>query len=209
MTRARILLADDHLLTLEGIRAILEPHHEIVGAVADGRAAVDEAVRLRPDLAVLDITMPLLNGIDAARQIRKRLPGTKILFVTMHVNPAYLEAAMATGAAGYVLKSAAREELLKAVAVVLAGRRYITPSLALDSADIAPSSASPSSNRRLSNRQREILQLVAEGKAAKEIAHILQISVKTVAFHRDNIKRKLGIRTVAELTRYALEQGLV
>lgn len=209
MIRARILLADDHLLTLEGIRAILEPHHEIIGAVADGRAAVDAAIRLRPDLVVLDITMPLLNGIDAARQIRKRMPGEKILFVTMHVNPAYLEAAMAAGAAGYVLKSAAREELLKAVEVVLAGRRYITPSVTLDSADVAPSSASPSTTRRLSSRQREILQLVAEGKAAKEIAHILQISVKTVAFHRDNIKQKLGIRTVAELTRYAVDQGLV
>ena len=205
MKRARILLADDHLLTLEGVRAILESQHEITGAVADGRAAVDEATRLHPDLVVLDITMPLLNGIDAAREIRKQVPGAKILFVTMHVKPAYLEAALAAGASGYVVKSAAREELLKAVASVLAGRRYVTPGLALDSMD----NASLFPGRRLSARQREILQLVAEGKAAKEIAHILKISVKTVAFHRDSIKQKLGIRTIAELTRYALEQGLV
>lgn len=209
MKRARILLADDHLLTLEGIRAILEPHHEIVAAVADGHAAVEAAFRLRPDLVVLDITMPLLNGIDAACQIRRRLPAIRILFVTMHVNPAYLEAALSTGATGYVLKSAAREELLHAVADALAGRRYITPSLASDTPDLAPSPNGSAANRRLSNRQREILQLVAEGKATKEIAHILNISVKTVAFHRDNIKQKLGIRTVAELTRYAVEQGLV
>jgi DNA-binding NarL/FixJ family response regulator len=129
MKRARILLADDHALTLEGIRAVLEPHHEIVGMVKDGRALLDAALRLEPDLIVLDITMPLLNGIDAAVQIKKNLPGLKLLFLTMHVNPAYLEAALNAGGTGYVLKSGAREELLEAMNSVLNGRIYVTPSL--------------------------------------------------------------------------------
>ena len=127
MKRARIILADDHTLTLEGIRAVIEPHHEIVGMVLDGRALVDAALRLNPDLIVLDITMPLLNGIDAAVQIKKSLPGVKLLFVTMHVNPAYLEAALSAGGNGYVLKSAAREELLEAIQSVMDGRIYVTP----------------------------------------------------------------------------------
>jgi DNA-binding NarL/FixJ family response regulator len=132
MKRARILLADDHTLTLEGIRAVLEPHHEIVGMVTDGRALLDAALRLKPDLVVLDITMPLLNGIDAAVQIKKSLPTLKLLFVTMHSNPAYLEAALNAGGSGYVLKSAAREELLDAINSVLNGRIYVTPSLSTE-----------------------------------------------------------------------------
>ncbi len=129
MKRTRILLADDHPLTLAGIRAVLEPHFECVGAVSDGRALVEEALRLKPDLIVLDITMPLLNGIDAAIQIGKSLPGVKLLFITMHVDPAYLEAALGAGGTGYVLKSALGEELLDAVRSVLDGRIYASPSL--------------------------------------------------------------------------------
>lgn len=209
MIRARILLADDHTLTLEGIRAVLEPHHEIAGAVADGRALVDAALRLKPDLIILDITMPLLNGIDAAVQIRKSLPEVKLLFVTMHVNPAYLEAALQAGALGYVLKSAAAEELLNAVQTVLNGRIYITPSLSNENLERFRDPSLAAASLRLSAREREILQLIAEGKAAKEIAHVLQISVKTVGFHRENIKRKLGIRTTAELTKHAIEERLI
>ena len=117
------------MLTLEGISAVLEPHHEIVGMVTDGRALVDSALRLEPDLVVLDITMPLLNGIDSAVQIKKRLPAVKLLFVTMHHNPAYLEAALNAGAIGYVLKSSVREELLDAIQTVLDGRVHVTPGL--------------------------------------------------------------------------------
>jgi len=209
MKRARILLADDHTLTLEGIRAVLEPHHEIVGMVTDGRALLDAALRLKPDLVVLDITMPLLNGIDAAVQIKKSLPGVKLLFVTMHVNPAYLEAALNAGGTGYVLKSAAREELLDAIQSVLDGRIYVTPSLSSEHLERFSDPASAAAALRLSTREREVLQLIAEGRAAKEIAHVLSISIKTVAFHRENIKRKLGLGTTAELTKHAIEQGLV
>jgi DNA-binding NarL/FixJ family response regulator len=209
MKRARILLADDHVLTLEGIRAVLEPHHEIVGMVTDGRAMVDAALRLKPDLVVLDITMPLLNGIDAAVQIKKSLPGVKLLFVTMHVNPAYLEAALNAGGTGYVLKSAAREELLDAIKSVLNGRIYVTPSLSSEHLERFTDPSRAAATLRLTTREREILQLIAEGRAGKEIAFLLSISIKTVAFHRENIKRKLGLGTTAELTKHAIEQGLI
>jgi DNA-binding NarL/FixJ family response regulator len=209
MKRARILLADDHTLTLEGIRTVLEPHHEIVGMVTDGRALLDAAERLRPDLVVLDIAMPLLNGIDAAAHLRKDLPEVKLLFVTMHVNPAYLEAALSAGATGYVLKSAASEELLLAIESVLNGRIYVTPSISSEHLERFKDPARAAATLRLSMREREVLQLIAEGRATKEIASLLAISAKTVEFHRENIKRKLGVHTTADLTRHAIEQGLV
>ena len=209
MKRARILLADDHSLTLEGIRTVLEPHHEIVGTAADGRALLEAALRLKPELIVLDITMPLLNGIDAAVQIKKSLPETKLLFVTMHVNPAYLEAALDAGGTGYVLKSAARRELLEAVDSVLKGRIYITPSLSGQDLERFRDPTQAAAALRLSTREREVLQLIAEGHAAKEIAHVLSISIRTVAFHRENIKRKLGLRSTSELTKHAIEQRLI
>lgn len=202
-------MADDHPLMLEGLRAFLEPHIQSVGTVTDGRALVEAALRLKPELIILDITMPLLNGIDAAVQIKKNLPEVKLLFITMHVNPAYLEAALNVGATGYVLKSAAREELLEAIQSVLNGRIYITPSLSSEHLERFRDPFRAAATLRLSTREREILQLIAEGRAAKEIAHVLSISIKTVAFHRDNIKRKLGLRTTAELTKHAIEQGLV
>lgn len=210
MRRARILLADDHLLTLEGIRTVLEPHHEIVGIAEDGRALLEAALRLKPELIVLDITMPLLNGVDAAVQIKKSLPGTKLLFVTMHVNPAYLEAALDAGGTGYVLKSAARRELLAAVDTVLKGHIYITPSLSGEDVDrFRDDPKQAAAALRLSAREREVLQLIAEGRAAKEIAHVLSISARTVAFHRENIKRKLGLRSTSELTKHAIERRLI
>jgi DNA-binding NarL/FixJ family response regulator len=209
MKRTRVLLADDHPLTLEGIRTFLEPYVNSIGTAIDGRTLVQEAIRLKPDLIIVDITMPLLNGIDAAIQIRKILPGVKVLFITMHVDPAYLEAALNAGATGYVLKSAAREELLEAVGAVISGHIYVSPGLSNERLDRFQDPARAAATLRLSTREREALQLIAEGKAAKEIAHILSISVKTVAFHRENIKRKLGLKTTAELTKHAIEQGLV
>ncbi|MBZ5636172.1 MAG: response regulator transcription factor [Acidobacteriia bacterium] len=209
MKHTRVLLADDHPLTLEGLRAFLELHLKIVGTVTDGRTLVDAAPRLKPDLIILDITMPLLNGIDAALQIKKSLPDVKLLFVTMHVNPAYLEAALNAGATGYVLKSAAREELLGAIQTVMDGGIYVTPSLATEPLERFTDPARAAASLHLSTREWETLQLIAEGRAAKEIAHVLNISIKTVAFHRDNIKRKLGLRSTAELTKHAIEQGLV
>jgi DNA-binding NarL/FixJ family response regulator len=152
--------------------------------------------------------MPVLNGIDAALQIRKQLPQTKFLFVTMHVSPAYLEAALSAGGTGYVVKSAVREELLEAMESVLNGCIYVTPSLSTEQLARFREPERAAAALRLSMRERQILQFIAEGKVAREIAKSLTISVKTVAFHRDNIKRKLGLRTTAELTKHAIEQGL-
>ena len=209
MKKTRTLLADDHPLTLEGLRAFLEPHIEILGTVTNGRALLDSALALKPDLIILDITMPLLNGIDAVGQLKKNLPAAKVVFVTMHANPAYVEAALAAGASGYVLKSAAREELLLAIRTVLDGNIYLTPGLVGQNANEFRDPSRAAASLHLSPREREVLQLIAEGKAAKEIAYVLNISPKTVAFHRENIKSKLGTHSTAELTKYAIEQGLV
>jgi DNA-binding NarL/FixJ family response regulator len=209
MRRAQILLADDHALTLTGMRAVLEPHYEIVGTVMDGRALVDAALRLHPQVIVMDIAMPLLNGIDAAVQIKKHLPAVKLLFVTMHDSPAYLVSALQAGASGYVLKSAASEELLEAIDGALNGRIYVSSRLSKESLGQFRDSSRVASALQLSPRERETLQLIAEGRTEKEIAFLLKISIKTVGFHRENIKRKLGLRTTAELTRYAIEQGLI
>ncbi len=209
MKRTRVVLADDHPLTLEGLRAFLEPHVNTISTVTDGRALVEETLRLRPELVILDITMPLLNGIDAASQIKKSLPGVKLVFVTMHANPAYLEAALNAGGTGYVLKSAAREELLDAIQSVMSGHIYVTPSLSSEHLERFNDPSRAAATLRLSSREREILQLIAEGRATKEIAFLLSISVKTVAFHRENLKRKLSLRTTAELTKHALDQGLI
>jgi len=212
MTRVRLLLADDHALILEGFRTVLGPHHDIVGAVSDGRSLVEAALRLKPHLIILDVTMPLLNGIDAARQIKKSLPGVRLLFVTMHASPIYLQQALATGATGYVLKSSAREEILDAIEKVMGAQIYITPGILGEDFDPYRYNAAgkrAESSFRLTDREREILQLVAEGRSSKEIASILHISVKTIAFHRDNIKHKLGLRTIAELTRYAIDEKLL
>jgi len=196
----RILLADDHAAVLERIRTVLAPHYEIAGTVADGRALVEAALRLKPDLIVSDITMPHLNGIDAAIQIKSSLPGMKLLFVTMHSNSAYVRAALEAGGAGYVLKSAVFEELLDAVQSVLSGRIYVSPDLSTEYLAAATS--------RLSKRERETLQLIAEGRSAEEIAQAMNISVKTVALHQGNIKRKLGLKTTSELRKHAIKLGL-
>ncbi len=209
MRRARILLADDHALTLTGMRAVLEPHYEIVGMVSDGRALVDAAIRLHPQVIVMDIAMPLLNGIDAAAQIKKHLPKVKLLFVTMHDSPAYLMSALQAGASGYVLKSAASEELLGAIDSALNGGIYLSSRLSKESLEHFRDSSRAATALHLSPRERETLQLVAEGRTEKEIAFLLNISIKTVGFHRENLKRKLGLRGTAELTRYAVEQGLI
>jgi DNA-binding NarL/FixJ family response regulator len=208
MKKARILTADDHPLVRDGCRSILANAHEIVGAVSDGRSLMEAALRLKPDLIVLDISMPSLNGLEAARQIKAALPEVKLLFLTMHSERAYMQAAFEAGAAGYVLKSEEPDELLRAVQEVLTGQLYVPKGLPVrvrntnDPDRVAKA-------LMLTGREREVLQLIAEGKSAKEIAHILEISVKTVEYHRENIKRKLGETTTAGLTRSAIAGGLI
>ena len=209
MKRTRVLLADDHALMLDGIRNLLAPNYRVVGAVEDGKARVAAAIRLNPDLIILDITLPLINGIDAAREIRKHRPDVKLLFVTMHTRPTYLKAALEAGANGYAVKSSGRKEILAAVESVLRGSLYIAPGLGGDGVNGSLDSARAAASLRPTARERQILQLVAEGKSRKEVAFALGISEKTVAFHRNNIKHRLGLSTTAQLTRYAVEEGLV
>lgn len=204
--RARLLLADDHSITLEGMRSVISREHDLIGEVSDGRALVREALRLRPDLIVLDIGMPLLNGIDAARQIRQAWPRAKLLFVSMHSNGMYVREAMSTGASGYVLKTSAAEELLPAIRAVLEGGVYMTPALAPNSVGPLPPARVTSG---LTERQREVLQLIAEGHSSKEVASILGISVKTANFHRYEVKKKLRVRSIAELAAFAVRSGLI
>ena len=209
MKRPRILLADDHPMVLEGIYKVLAQDYEIVGTVADGRALVEAALHLKPDLIVVDVAMPFLNGIDATIQIKRSLPGMKVLFFTMQSSTAYVMAALEAGGTGYVLKSSAIEELRDTVQRVLSGRIHVSPSISTEALERFQDPARAAATFRLSVRERETLQLIAQGMTAKEIAHLMNISAKTVGFHRENIKRKLGVRTIAEFTKYAIEQGMI
>jgi DNA-binding NarL/FixJ family response regulator len=209
--KLRVLLGDDHALILDGLRSALQPEHEIVGLAKDGRALVQAAEKLKPDLIVLDISMPLLNGFEAAKQIKKNLPSTKLIFLSQHLDPAYLKNALRLGASGYVLKSGAIEELQVAIKAVLKGETYITPAFGEDliSRLWNRSGELTEESEHLTDRQREILQLIVEGKGNKEIADIIHVSVKTVEFHRDRIMAKLGVKTAAELSKAALQRGII
>lgn len=208
--RPRVLLADDHTLVLEGLRRLLEDQCELVGMVEDGRALLDAAPRLAPDVILLDISMPLLNGLDAARRLRTLVPRSRIIILTMHADPTYASEAFEAGAAGYLLKRSAASELAAAIAAVLAGRRYLTPLINRDALRAsAPLSVTvPPTLGKLTPRQREVLQLVAEGHTARDIGARLGISVKTVEFHKANLMDRLGVRTASELTKYAVAHGL-
>lgn len=190
---------------------MLEPEFELVGSVEDGQALLTEAQQLRPDVILLDISMPLLNGIDAAGQLTKVLPSAKLIFVTQHSDADFVTEAFRAGAAGYLLKRAAASELLTAIREVLKGRHYVSPLVARDTLDALLASSKPRGNgsERLTPRQREVLQLVAEGRSRKDIAGILKISVKTVEFHKATLMRELGLHTPPDLTRYAIKLGLI
>ena len=209
----RILLADDHVLMLEGLARMLSSEFEIVGAVKNGRALLEEAERLHPDVVVLDVGMPELNGIEAARRLNKAQPAIKIVFVTQQLDPAYLHAAFSAGAKAYVAKQSAGKELIQAIHLALRNHYYVTPLAGEEAAQMAQ--FDPRRNpagmfgARLTPRQREVLQLVAEGKTTKQISALLNISPKTVEFHRNSLMEELGVRTTAELTRYAVSRGIV
>lgn len=210
----RLLLADDHALMLEGLLQLLSGEFEVVGTVTNGRAVLEEAKRLNPDVIVLDVSMPELNGIETARRLATVLPTAKIVFVTQQLDPAYVHAAFAAGAMGYVAKQSAAKDLVEAIRLALNDRYYVTPLVNQESV-AGGANLNPKNNPvemfggELTPRQREVLQLVAEGKSTKEISAALNISVKTVEFHRNNLMDELGIRSIAELTRYALSRGII
>jgi DNA-binding NarL/FixJ family response regulator len=205
-------MADDHSLILAGLRKLVEAECDVVDTVEDGRALVEAAKKLRPDLILLDIAMPLLNGLEAARQLRVLVPESKLVFLTMHASPTYATEAFQAGASGYLLKRSAVSELSLAIKSVLQGQHYLTPSLTKDvlAAVLKPSTGEreKTGSTKLTARQREVLQLVSEGRGTKEIATILKVSVKTVEFHKFRIMQQLGIHTTADLTKYAISHGI-
>jgi DNA-binding NarL/FixJ family response regulator len=210
MRRVRLLLGDAHTLVLEGLRKILEPEFLVVGTAADGRALITEALRLKPDVVLAEVSLPLLNGIEAAQRIKRRLPGVKIVFLTMHADLMYLRDALRIGTSGYILKSSAGKELMQAVHEVLRGRIYVTPELTRAVVDPRLKKAIERGRvPALTPRQRQILRLVAGGRSDREIAGILKITVKTVRFHRSALARKLGTTSTAAMTRYAIRHGIV
>lgn len=208
MRKPRILLADDHALVLEGFRRILEGHYELVGTVGDGLALLEAAKTMQPDIVILDVSMPLLNGIDAAAQLKKICPKAKIIIVTMHANTEYVRSAFEAGASAYVLKRSAVDELEQAIRAVLEGHSYITPLITKELVDVFLATDSEKS-RDLTPRQREVLQHLAEGRTAKEIANLLNITSRTVEFHKGQIMDHLNLRTTADLIKYALTHGIV
>ena len=211
MSRPRVLLVDDHILVLDGFRKLLEDRCEIVGVAEDGRTLLRMAQELQPDIVTLDISMPHLNGIDAARKLKKTLPLTQLIFVTMHADPAYVNEAFKAGASGYLLKRSAGSELFQAIQSVMDGQCYVTPLVAkgLVQSVIAGERPAVLKDKSLTMRQREVLQLVAEGMTVKEIALTLNLSPKTVEFHKSQIMTQLDLHTTAELTKYALLHGLL
>lgn len=210
--RATVLIADDHAVVVEGLRRILDrPEFRVVGIVNDGRALVQAAGRLNPDLIITDVGMPLLNGIDAAKKLLAQRRKTKVIFLTMHSEVAYAASALDAGASGYVLKSAAGEELIEAARAALRGDTYVSKSIAamVQRARHAQSAGRPGSSDGLTDRQREVLQLLAEGKQVKQVATLLGVSPKTVEFHKYRIMETIGAGTIAELARYAVKHGIV
>ncbi len=215
MAQLRILLADDHTVVRQGLRKVLEerPDWVVVAEAGNGRDAVKQAEELKPDVAIIDVAMPLLNGIEATRQIVKRSPATRILVLTMHSDEAYVNQILKAGATGYLLKDSADVDLIQAVAAVSQGKSFFSPAVArlmLD--DYVRQLADKGITDRyesLSEREREIFQLIAEGKANKEIAHILSISPSTVETHRARIMEKLDLHSAAEIVLYAVRRGVI
>jgi DNA-binding NarL/FixJ family response regulator len=211
MRRARVLLADDHRIVTEGIKSLLEPEFELVGIVEDGRQLLARAAELNPDVIVADITMPLLNGIEAVLQLKKADVAAKIVFLTMHQDVTYAMKAFEMGASGFVLKHSAPSELVTAIREALAGRTYITPLITKELMQAYQNRHAQQQDpvHELTPRQREVLQLFAEGRSAKEVATVLKISPRTAEFHKASIMKLLGIHAIAELTQYAVRHGII
>jgi DNA-binding NarL/FixJ family response regulator len=207
MTRPRILLADDHTMLLDAFRALLEPEFEVVGTATDGRMLIDEFSRLKPDIVVVDVGMPMLNGLDAGRQLKALQRSVKLIYLTMNPEPDLAREALRLGASGYVLKSSAASELKQAIHEALKGRSYITPLITQDVVGLLLEH--PDRPHELTSRQREVLQLLAEGRSMKEVASILDVTPRTVAFHKYRMMEQLHLKTSAELVQYAVKHGIV
>jgi DNA-binding NarL/FixJ family response regulator len=210
-SRSRVLIADDHNLVAELCKQLLENDFDVVGSVSDGRALVRAAGELKPDVIVLDIAMPVLNGLDAGRQIKKILPAVKLVFLTMNPDADVAAEAFTRGASGYLLKTCAAAEMVQAVHQVLRGKTYLSKALSRDTIDSLrwQHKELVKEDERLTDRQREVLQLLAEGKVMKEIGDILHMTTRTVAYHKYRIMEVLGVRSNADLVKYAVRNHLV
>ena len=210
MKRPRVLLADDHRLLREAFVKLLEPDCDVVGAVGDGRALLEAVPKLRPDVVVLDVAMPQLNGLDAARQLKRSMPDVKVVFLTVSEDPDLAAEAFRAGGSAFLLKNSAASELLQAIQDVSLGRSYVTPLATRDMLDtLLRGPEEPKEGHELSSRQREVLQLLAEGRTMKEIADILKITARTVAFHKYSMMEELGIKTTAGLIQFAIKKRIV
>jgi DNA-binding NarL/FixJ family response regulator len=214
--KPQVIVADDHRLVAEGVVKILEQEYNVVATPTDGRAFIEAVEKFRPDLALVDISLPLLNGLDACRHVKKSCPEVKIIILTMHSEQHFVNEAFRVGIEGYLLKTSVADELLFAAKEVLRGCTYITPVVAqglvkqsLESATEPPRRPKTTPTVMLSLRQREVLQLVAEGKSNKEIASTINVTVKTIEFHKARISKELGVHTTAELTKQAITLGLI
>jgi len=210
MSRPRVLLADDHRLLVDAFRNFLEPLCEVVGAVGDGRALLDVAPALKPDVVVIDIAMPRLNGLEAGRRLKQTMPVIKLIYLTMNEDPDLAVQAMRGGASGYLLKTSAASELLHAIQVAMKGSRYVTPKIesAMKEAFIRDPEGR-TSEKELTPRQREVLQLLAEGKSMKEAADILRVTPRTIAFHKYQMMQDLGIKSTAELIQMGIKKHVL
>jgi len=209
--RSRVLIADDHNLVAELCKQLLESEFDVVGIVGDGRALVRAAVKLKPDVIIVDVAMPILNGLDAGRQVKEMLPSVKLVYLTMNSDPEIAVEALARGASGYLLKTCASSEMVLAVREVLRGKTYLSRALSRDAIDVLrwQHKQLVDENERLTDRQREVLQLLAEGKVMKEVGGILNMTTRTVAYHKYRIMEILGAKTNAELVKYAVRSHIV
>lgn len=210
MAFPRVMLADDHTILVEAFRKLLEPHFEIVGTVSDGIALLEAAPQVKPDVIVIDIAMPLLNGLEAALRLKKQMPAVKMIFLTMNEDPDLAVDAMHSGASGYLLKSSAASELIRAIHLSLRGKTYITPLIARGMQKAFINDPRPKNRAKvLTPRQREVVQLLAEGKSMKEVASVLNVTPRTVAFHKYRVMQELHLGTTAELIQFAIKSRIL
>ena len=208
--RSRLVIADDHTLLAEACKKLLEPEFEVVALVANGRDLLEVATELRPEVAIIDIAMPLLNGLDAGQRLKRLVPSTKLVFLTMNLDPHVAAEAFRRGASAYVVKNSAAEELLVAIRQAIKGQSYLSPLITEDTVKVLLQNSEPfEGEQRTTMKQREVLQLIAEGMSMKEIASALKVKPGTVAFHKYRLMKSLGLRTNTELLRYAIKHHMV
>jgi DNA-binding NarL/FixJ family response regulator len=210
VTPPRIMLADDHTILLEAFRKLLEPRFEVVGMVSDGRALLDAAPKLKPDVIVVDVGMPLMNGLEAGLRLKETMPSAKIIFLTMNDDPDLAMNAMRSGASGYLLKRSAAAELIHAIHLSLKGKSYVTPQIARGMEKAFINNPNPKDRAKsLTPRQREVVQLLAEGKSMKEVASVLNVTPRTVAFHKYRVMEELNLQSTAELVQFAMKSRIL